>query len=103
MFILEEEQEEWIRQVGNNVLIELNVKPNAKTSKINGVEDGMLKVDIDTPPVEGKANTDVVKFMATSLSVKKCDVSIVRGMTSHHKTIQISNATKENIKKAVNN
>ena len=87
----------FIRVVGNNVLVEVNVKPNAKESEIVGIEEGLLKISIDAPPVDGKANSEVVNFMSSRFGVKKSYVSVVKGQTSHHKTVQFENWTKEKI------
>ena len=92
-----DEKYPFIRVVGNNVLVEVNVKPNAKTSEICGIEEGLLKISIDSPPVDGKANSEVVNFMASCFGVKKSYVSIVKGQTSHHKTVQFENWTKEKV------
>ena len=93
----EDDKYPFLRVVGNNVLIEINVKPNAKESEIVGIEDGLLKVSIDSPPVDGKANTEVVNFMASRFGVKKSYVSIIKGQTSHHKTVQFEHWEKETV------
>ena len=93
----EDDKYPFLRVVGNNILIEVNVKPNAKESEIVGIEEGLLKISIDAPPVDGKANTEVVAFMASRFGVKKSFVSVIKGHTSHHKTIQFENWTKEKV------
>ena len=87
----------FLRVVGNNVLIEINVKPNAKESEILGIEEGLLKVSIDAPPVDGKANTEVISFMSSKFGIKKSYVSVIKGQTAHHKTVQFENWTKEKV------
>ncbi|ELP92265.1 hypothetical protein EIN_118690 [Entamoeba invadens IP1] len=84
----------FLKEQNGGVTIEINVKPNSRNSEIQGIEDGLLKIAIDAPPVDGKANSEVVDFIATSFSVKKSSVAVVKGQTSHHKTVRIENCTK---------
>lgn len=85
----------WARPVRDGVLVEIAVKPNAKAAAFQGVEDGRLRVAIDSPPVDGKANAAVVAFLAGVLGVKRSSVSVVKGMTAHHKTVLLEGATVE--------
>ncbi|EDR26129.1 hypothetical protein, conserved [Entamoeba dispar SAW760] len=87
----------FVRQYKSNVIIEIEIKPNAKTSELQGVEDGILKVAIDAPPIDGKANTEVIAFMASTFGIKKSNVSLIKGQTSHHKTLQFENWTREKV------
>ncbi|EMD46572.1 hypothetical protein EHI5A_162950 [Entamoeba histolytica KU27] len=87
----------FIKQHNSNVIIEVEIKPNAKTSEIQGVEDGLLKVSINSPPVDGKANTEVIAFMASTFGIKKSNVKLIKGQTSHHKTLQFENWTREKV------
>ncbi|KAL7719219.1 Uncharacterized protein QTN25_003591 [Entamoeba marina] len=91
-------EESWIKQQGNNVMIELNVKPNSKQPTIFGLEDDLLKIGIDAPPVDGKANTEVILYIGSCLNIKKSKISIIKGQTSHHKTLLIEDVKKEDIK-----
>lgn len=87
----------FIKQVGAHTIIEIMVKPNAKTAEIQGVEEGLLKVAIDAPPVDGKANSEVISFMSKELSVKKSSLAVIKGQTSHHKTLQIESTRRDSI------
>ncbi len=71
------------------VTFSVKVIPRAKRDEIVGVEGDTLKVRLNAPPVEGKANEALVKFLATTLGVKRADVEILRGETSRHKRVRI--------------
>lgn len=76
----------------------LKVVPNAKTNQVVGVEGGILKLRVNAPPVEGKANTAVMAFLARLLGVRPSDVKIVRGERGRLKTVLVRGAGLDKIK-----
>lgn len=73
----------------DGVRIAIKVVPGASRSKVQGVWQRALRVAIAAPPENGKANAEVVEFIAKLFGVRRRDVTIVRGMTNPHKTIAI--------------
>ncbi|MGB3209843.1 MAG: DUF167 domain-containing protein [Desulforhopalus sp.] len=73
------------------VVIRLHVQPNASKSRIIGLHDGCLKLAVAAPPIEGKANKEVVKFLATILGVPGRDVTVKSGVQSRKKTVVVKN------------
>jgi len=68
--------------------IKIKIKTNAKLNRI--YQDGdMLRVDINSPPVKGKANNAIMKFLSKTIGIPKSSISIVRGHTSHTKIFLI--------------
>lgn len=70
------------------------VTPNAKRSEFAGWssdEKGrpLLLVKLHAPPVEGKANTELLRFLAESLGCAKGRVVFVRGETSRLKVVEV--------------
>jgi uncharacterized protein (TIGR00251 family) len=51
-----------------------------------------LKIRLNAPPVDGKANEALIAFIAEKLSVRQRDVRILRGQTSRQKLIDIDSA-----------
>ena len=68
--------------------INILVKPNAKQNRIYKDADKYC-IDIETPPIEGKANLDLIKLISTQLSLPKNAVRLARGHTSHQKVFII--------------
>lgn len=70
----------------------LNIKvvPNAKRNKLVE-EPGRLKVYLTAPAVEGKANSALIEFLAEHFNTKKSKISIIRGLTSREKVVEIGN------------
>jgi uncharacterized protein (TIGR00251 family) len=80
----------------------IRVTPRARKTGFGGVlEDGTLRVRVNAPPVEGKANTALVKFMAKVLGVRKSRIEIVAGQKGLDKIISILDLTSEEAEKRI--
>ncbi|MBQ5665845.1 MAG: DUF167 domain-containing protein [Akkermansia sp.] len=77
----------------------LKVTPGAKKNEILGWEDDypqvgrVLKVKIAAPPVEGKANKEIVLFLAKALGIPKTCVEVVHGTSGRIKLVEIPDDT----------
>ena len=83
-----------LRSSKQGVVLGVQVSPGASRSRILGEHDGRLKVAVSAAPQRGKANQAVLKLLAKTLKVKKAQLSIVGGETSHHKTVQVQGLTE---------
>lgn len=72
------------------VLLHLHVQPKASKTRIVGFHDGCLKIAVAAPPVEGKANKAVVRFLADILGVPVRDVVVTSGTQSRKKAVVVS-------------
>lgn len=82
-----------IQQSGTGVRLVARVKPNAKESRIEGIDDDAVSVAVAEIAQDGRANTALVEFLAEALGVKKRDVTLERGAKSHDKSISVSGIT----------
>ncbi len=73
-----------------SVEIHIYVQPKASKTRIIGLHDGLLKIGVTSPPVDGKANRAVVKFLAKYLKISKSDVVLTAGLHSRRKTLTIA-------------
>jgi uncharacterized protein (TIGR00251 family) len=87
--------------VPGGVELELLVQPRASRTKVAGVHDGRLKVQLAAPPVDGEANAALVEFLADALGVRKAEVTLVRGETGRRKTVRVLGATTEAVAAAL--
>lgn len=71
------------------IKIDVYVQPGAKQTEIAGQHDGRVKIRLKTPPVDGKANAELVRFIAVLLALRKQDISIVSGLKSRLKTLSV--------------
>jgi uncharacterized protein len=79
----------WMRVSIDEVIIELTARPGASRRGVIGVTGDRLVVAINSPPDKGKANDELVEYLAREMRVPKSALLIVRGETSRRKTIRI--------------
>ncbi len=79
----------WLREEDGAVVLVLHVQPGAKRTQVDGAHGDALKVRLAAPPVDGKANAELVRFLADAFGVAQRQIAIVRGGTSRRKTVRI--------------
>lgn len=77
----------WLIVKNQDVIIDIHAQPGAKRSAVVGEHGGRLKIAIASPPVDGKANSALITFLAKTLGVSKSSVSILSGETSRQKRV----------------
>ena len=73
----------------------LHVQPGAKRSEFAGTHGDALKIRLAAPPVEGKANAELIRFLAEAFGVPQRNVVLVRGETSRAKVVRVIAPTKQ--------
>lgn len=63
--------------------------PGASRSEVAGVADGHVRVRLAASAHEGKANTELVRFLAGALGVAAGDVILLRGATGRRKLVRV--------------
>ncbi len=77
----------------------LKVTPGAKRNEVLGWEEDypqvgrVLKLRIAAPPVEGKANKEIVLFLAKTLGLSKSAVELVHGTSGRIKMVELPDGT----------
>lgn len=67
----------------------VKVKSNAKQQKIETLADGSLVVSVKYPPVDGKANQELIRLLAKRFKVAKSQIYLKSGLSSKNKVIEI--------------
>jgi len=76
----------------------LRVTPRARKTAFAGVlEDGILRVRVAAPPVEGKANAELLTFLAKVLGVRKSRMEIVAGRRGLDKIVSVLDLSAEDV------
>jgi hypothetical protein len=78
----------------------VKVHPRARRSAFTGRLGDAWKLDLTSPPVEGKANEECVRYLAELLGVPRAHVRIVTGLTSRTKLVEIEGVTEEQFSRA---
>ena len=68
-----------------------HLQPKASKDEFAGQYGERLKVRITAAPIDGKANTQLIKFIAKQFGVAKAKGTISSGESSRHKTLNIEN------------
>jgi uncharacterized protein (TIGR00251 family) len=91
----------WLREAPGGVVLEVLVQPRASRTRVVGVHDGRLKVQLAAPPVDGEANAALVGFLADALGARRSDVAIERGESGRRKTVRVSGVSAPGVRAAL--
>jgi uncharacterized protein (TIGR00251 family) len=67
----------------------VHVQPRASRDEITGIHGDRIKIRITAPPVDGKANEHLMRFLAIEFKVSKRQVILVSGETGRDKRFKI--------------
>jgi len=81
--------QDWFQWKKDDLILHLKVQPGASRNGFAQVLKDAIKLRITSPPVEGKANKNVVSFLAKSFGVSKTAVIIEAGATTKRKRVRI--------------
>lgn len=86
---------EWYRRNGDVLTLTLHIQPGAKRTEVAGLHGMALKIRLAAPPVEGRANDALLKFIAESFCVPLRQVELKQGGQSRHKVVAITGSKVE--------
>lgn len=77
----------------HSLVLVLKITPKApQTAWAGALDDGTIKVRVAAPPEKGKANDELVRFLARQLNVPPANVEILSGATARRKQVRVSAA-----------
>lgn len=79
--------------------LSIKAVPGAPRSEVCGWMGDAIKVKVQAPPVEGKANEALLRFLADKLDLPPRSVTLFRGDTSRHKLVKITGLGLEEVKR----
>ena len=77
------------REPDEAIVLKLHVQPGAARSDFAGMHGDALKVRLAAAPVQGKANAELIRFLAEQFGVPRRNVQLLRGETSRAKTVRV--------------
>ena len=87
---------EWLRVADDGRLVlTLHVQPGARKTEFAGMHGDALKIRLATPPVDGKANIALLRFVADALKLPAAAIILKSGHTSRRKVLEVRGATRE--------
>jgi len=79
----------WRREDGAALVLCLHVQPGAKRTQVAGTHGDALKIRLAAPPVDGRANAELLRYLADAFGVPLRQVTLVRGESSRQKTVRV--------------
>ena len=87
---------DWFRQAADGrITLTLHIQPGAKKTEFAGLHGDALKIRLAAPPVDGKANEALIRFVAETLGLAKSAVHLKSGQTSRRKVLEVCGGTVE--------
>jgi hypothetical protein len=81
---------DWLRQAADgSVTLSLHIQPGASRTEAAGLHGEALKLRLAAPPVDGKANSCLIAFLADLLDLPKSGVELISGASSRQKRVRI--------------
>jgi len=80
----------------------VQVQPNARGNEVLGEKDGVWHLKIAAPPVRGRANQELTRFLSDVLQIARSRLEIEKGLTSKRKLIVITGLSPEQVKRRFN-
>ena len=77
--------------------ISLRVYPSAAKNQVVGFVDGAWRVRVSAPPVNGKANRELIAFLSQALDVSQSRLRIIKGHNSRRKTMAVTGLSQEEV------
>ena len=79
----------WFRWDEADLLLDCHLQPRASKDEFAGLHGERLKIRITAPPLDGKANAQLLAFLAVAFGVAKSQVSLESGEQSRQKRVRI--------------
>jgi uncharacterized protein (TIGR00251 family) len=88
----------FVRDVAGGVSLRVRVSARASRDEVAGERDGALVVRLTAPPVEGRANAALVRFLARRLGVAPSTVSVTQGAKGREKVLLVAGARADDVR-----
>jgi uncharacterized protein len=79
----------WLKQTDLGIELSIYCQPGAKVNKIVGTHDGHLKVSLQAPAAENKANEALLQWLAKQLRIPQRQIHLISGQASKVKRIEL--------------
>lgn len=87
-----------INERNGELTFRVRVVPRASKTAVAGELDGAVKIRIASPPVDGAANEELIRFLAKLLDVRRSDIEIIGGQTSKSKIVRVCGNSAEAVR-----
>ena len=85
-------------QRGDHLLLRVRVVPRAANTRIEGLHGDALKIRLQSPPVDGKANKALLRFLSDHLGVPRNQIELLRGERNRNKVLLLPARAMESLR-----
>ena len=89
----------WRQTTHDGVVLNIRVVPRASKTEVQGMLGNALKIRLQAPPVDGKANVALVKFLADTLGIARSNITLLSGETSRVKRVLIRSLDEAGVRR----
>ncbi|WP_062306718.1 DUF167 domain-containing protein [Polynucleobacter sinensis] len=79
----------WLKQTPTGIAVNIHCQPGAKQTKVVGLHDGCLKISLQAPALENKANEMLLSWLSKQLKVPQKQIQFLSGQNSRKKRLEI--------------
>lgn len=90
----------WVEDTTGGCILQVRVTPRSSRNRVDGPREGALKIRLNAPPVEGKANEALLEFLAESLDLPRRAFTLLAGEQSRSKRILVRGRTAAELARA---
>jgi len=79
----------WLKQTPSGITLNLHCQPGAKITKVVGLHDGCLKISLQAPALENKANELLLTWLSKQLKIPQKQIQFISGQNSRIKRLEV--------------
>lgn len=89
------------RKTEQGTILPCRVQPRASKTGVSGIYGTAVKITLNAPPVDGKANASLCEFLAKKCGIAKSLASVISGDTARDKQVLLQGLTPETVADAL--
>ena len=86
-----------VQDTTDGAILTVHIQPKASATECVGIHGDAIKIRVAGPPVDGKANDELIRFLARRLSISSTSVQIHSGAGGRHKRVFVKGATAQQV------
>ena len=95
--------EDFVRPAKGGAYLKIRVSPGAKSTVVKGLYgEGAIRLSVAVPPIDGRANTEAERYLATLIGVERSRVAVVKGASSRDKLVFVRDFGADELRARLN-
>lgn len=90
-----------ITAIEGGTRVQVHAQPGAKRTEVMGLHGDAVKIRVQAPPVDGRANDELIRFLAGACGVARSQVELLKGAASRSKSFSILGVGPSEVRRAL--